>query len=114
MRLPGPKEPCGLGSGFVGDNLPTAQEGGILATLFAEIPFGGAEQGFLEIPNGLPLEQVKSLVDGEIELRGLVEGVRIRAVGPIAPRMRDEGFDQLGDGAVAGQARAEVEGRTER
>ncbi len=82
----------------------------ILPFGFLLIPFRGGGDRLFEIPNRLPLEQVERLVDGQIELGGFVNGVRIGGVDPFAAGVFQQLLDEFGDGAVAGERRAEVEG----
>ena len=81
---------------------------------FVLIPFSRGGDRLLEVPYRLPLEQVECLVDGQIQLGGLVNGVRIGGVDPFAAGVFQQLFDEFGDGAVAGEGRAKVESGRER
>ena len=94
---------------MVGCNLLAGEGGGVFAIGFAEIPLGGAGDGFFEGPDRPPLQEMKSFVRSEVELRGFVAGLGVGGVVPIAAGVLDEFLAEVGDGAVAGQAWTEIE-----
>ena len=89
---PRPGEVAGCRGELIGGDVFVAEGGGGLALRLAEIPGGHARDRLLEVPNGLPVEEMKGFVDGEVELGRLVRGVRVGTVLPRAGRVAEKGL----------------------
>ena len=99
---------CGLGvSGDLG--------GGELAVVgFLLVPRDCFGDGFLEVPDWFPTQEVVGFVGGKVEEFGFVHGFEIAFVLPGSRPMFEDFADEVGDGFVGVEGGAKVEGGLEK